>query len=83
VTNLNLGSLQNNGGPTPTVLPQAGSAAINAVVCANAPPTDQRGLIRPDPDSAGSATRCDIGAVEVGSIPDEIFANGFDGTPTP
>ena len=74
---LNLGPLQDNGGPTQTMLPGFGSAAINAISCANAPPTDQRGMIRPDPGSAGLAKPCDVGAVEVGSISDEIFKDGF------
>lgn len=73
-----LGALANNGGPTQTQLPGAGSAAINAAPCTNAPPTDQRGMIRPDPASRSLPTACDIGAVEANSIPDVIFANGFD-----
>lgn len=73
-----LGALANNGGPTQTQLPDAGSAAINASACANAPPIDQRGMIRPDPASRSLATACDIGAVEANSIPDVIFANGFE-----
>ncbi len=75
---LNLGPLQNNGGPTQTMLPGAGSIAINAISCASAPPLDQRGMLRPDPASAGVTTPCDIGAVEANSISDEIFANGFE-----
>lgn len=73
-----LGALANNGGPTQTMLPQAGSPAIDAMLCSFAPPADQRGYIRPDPGSAGSPGLCDIGAVETGSIPDEIFKNGFE-----
>ncbi len=78
VSNLDLGPLQNNGGPTQTLLPGVGSAAINAIACTNAPPTDQRGMIRPDPASRELATPCDVGAVEANSISDEIFKNGFD-----
>ena len=52
-----LGPLQNNGGPTLTMLPGAGSAAIDAD--SGCPSTDQRGIAAPQ----GSA--CDIGAVEV------------------
>lgn len=52
-----LGALGNNGGPTPTMLPGAGSPGIDAGVGCAA--TDQRGITRPQ----GSA--CDIGAVEV------------------
>ncbi len=57
-----LGSLASNGGPTLTMLPGTGSAAINAIPLAGCTETvDQRGLPRPSP-SGGS---CDIGAVEV------------------
>jgi len=66
-----LGPLQDNGGTTPTMLPGAGSAAIDAIApqdCTQA--FDQRGFARPQ--GAG----CDIGAVEV--VVDLIFADGFD-----
>jgi len=58
-----LGALANNGGPTQTMLPGAGSPAINAGDPAFAPPpaTDQRGLPRV------AFGRLDIGAVEVGA----------------
>ncbi len=47
-----LGELGDHGGPTPTILPAAGSPLLGAgTMC---PPTDQRGLPR---------TRCDVGAV--------------------
>ncbi len=78
---LNLGPLASNGGPTQTVLPGAGSDAINFTVCTNAPPTDQRDYLRPDPANAGLLKPCDAGAVEAGSIPDEIFADGFGPPP--
>jgi hypothetical protein len=51
--------LQDNGGPTKTVALQSGSPAIDAAVAANCPPTDQRGVSRPQ--GAG----CDIGAFEL------------------
>jgi CSLREA domain-containing protein len=54
-----LGPLAANGGPTPTMLPGAGSAAINALVGVPCPGTDQRGLPRP------ALGGCDAGAVEV------------------
>lgn len=62
------------GGPTPTQMPGAGSAAIDAgadAACAAAPVggVDQRGAARPD------GAHCDIGAVES----DLIFRDGFDG----
>ena len=60
-----LGLLQDNGGPTFTMQPQPGSAAIGAITsgCSSVP-TDQRGFPRP-----GSGSTCDIGAVETGSAP--------------
>lgn len=72
-----LGTLGNNGGFTETMMPGAGSSAIdtgNAATCANAPVSglDQRGATRPH----GSG--CDIGSVEAGSVVDHIFANGFE-----
>ncbi len=54
-----LNSLANNGGPTPTFLPQNSSPAINAGGD-SCPATDQRGVTRPQ------GAHCDIGAVEVG-----------------
>jgi hypothetical protein len=58
-----LGPLQDNGGPTLTMLPGAGSAAIGAITsgCSDVP-ADQRGFPRP-----GNGSSCDIGAVETGS----------------
>lgn len=57
----NLGALADNGGETQTMLPLAGSAAIDAgdPAFAGPPSTDQRGLSRV------VAGRIDIGAVEV------------------
>ncbi len=57
-TAINLGELQDNGGPTWTILPAAGSDAIDnaAEAC---PAEDQRGETRP------SGAACDIGSVEV------------------
>lgn len=63
---LNLGPLQDNGGPTETFLPGPGSVSIDAIppaACLDADglplTTDQRGISRPQ------GTACDIGAVEV------------------
>jgi hypothetical protein len=58
-----LGPLADNGGPTLTHVPQAGSPAIDAGTSTGAPATDQRGFTRP----AGAGV--DIGAVEVGGLP--------------
>jgi hypothetical protein len=53
-----LGPLQNNGGPTMTSALLSNSPAINTADNAACPPTDQRGVPRPQ----GPA--CDIGAYE-------------------
>jgi hypothetical protein len=64
-----LGPLQDNGGPTMTRLPLAGSPVIEAggATCS---PTDQRSVARPQGEF------CDIGAVEVvDSTPPSITSN--------
>ncbi|HEY0179199.1 MAG TPA: choice-of-anchor Q domain-containing protein [Dokdonella sp.] len=62
------------GGPTPTMPPASGNAAINHVpISACTAAVDQRGAGRP----FGSA--CDSGAVELGGALDVIFVDGFDG----
>jgi CSLREA domain-containing protein len=53
-----LGPLRNNGGPTDTRALLAGSPAIDAGTNTGCPPTDQRGVKRPQ------GLRCDIGAFE-------------------
>ncbi len=55
--NVNLGPLQENGGPTETMLLAADSDALDTSVCLTS--EDQRGYPRP------SGLGCDIGAVEV------------------
>jgi hypothetical protein len=56
----NLGPLQDNGGPAPTISLQAGSAAIDQIPAGgNCTATDERGAPRP------GGSRCDIGAYEV------------------
>jgi len=67
----------NFGGPTKTMFPLAGSAAINAIPATGGScpvATDQRGVARPR--GAG----CDIGAVEADAATgnDIIFIDGFD-----
>ena len=55
-----LGALANNGGPTQTLLPLAGSPLLDAIPPASCgAAVDQRGITRPQ------GTGCDIGAVEV------------------
>ena len=57
---LNLGPLQQNGGPTQTHEPGAGSVAIDAIDPADCEvEDDQRGVARPEGEG------CDVGAVEV------------------
>jgi hypothetical protein len=62
-TELGLGSLRDNGGLTMTLLPAAGSVAIDSATCfdLDGEPVagDQRGVSRPQGD------QCDVGAVEV------------------
>jgi len=67
---LNLGGLADNGGPTQTLLPGAGSIAIG-LGGPQCQPVDQRDYVR--------AGACDAGAVQsAASISDEIFAGEFD-----
>lgn len=54
-----LGPLTDNGGPTPTHAPAAGSPAIDAAVAGACPATDQRGVARPQGGG------CDVGSIEV------------------
>jgi predicted outer membrane repeat protein len=78
ITDLFLGPLANNGGPTLTYLPQPGSRAIDNGTGIGAPATDQRGIKRPQ--LAG----VDIGAVEVvpqtfqDTDPSILYDNWFD-----
>jgi predicted outer membrane repeat protein len=65
--NPQLNALGNNGGLTPTMVPQNRSPVIDTAAC-DAVTTDQRGLTRPQNG------KCDIGAVEF----ERIFANGFE-----
>lgn len=62
---LNLGTLQNNGGPTLTHAIQPGSLAINGVVNNSCPEIDQRGYYRSHSSHyTGPYAACDIGAYE-------------------
>lgn len=54
-----LGPLADNGGPTKTCAPGKGSSAIDGGTAEGAPPTDQRGVSRPQGGGI------DIGAVEI------------------
>jgi hypothetical protein len=72
MTDPGLGPLSDNGGPTETMLPLPGSAALDAsdaTICVSA--EDQRGAGFPrvvDGDGDGTAT-CDIGATEAPTAP--------------
>ncbi|MFK7955160.1 MAG: beta strand repeat-containing protein [Lysobacterales bacterium] len=67
-----LGALANNGGPTLSHLPLAGSPAIDGADNSNCPGMDQRNFARND-------GACDIGSVEAGSVdPDLIFTDSFE-----
>jgi CSLREA domain-containing protein len=76
-----LGPLADNGGPSETRRPVAGSPLVDSgtVGCAA---QDQRGKARPqDGDGAGGAV-CDRGAVELEQpVPDAVFADGFEPPP--
>ena len=63
-SNPQLGALQNNGGPTQTLLPTAGSPVIGVIPSASCPTDhlDQRGYVL----AAGSA--CSMGSVDPGAV---------------
>jgi len=85
-----LGSLQGNGGPTPTHALQLGSPAIDAIPAADCtydhdgdPGTsevaltkDQRGAMRPREGNGGAPSGCDIGAYEVAPCADGLDNDG-------
>ena len=64
-----LAPLTDNGGPTWTHAPLAGSPAIDAATASGCPERDQRGFARPVDGNGDGAPVCDIGAVEVGAAP--------------
>ena len=64
-TDPKLGSLASNGGPTPTIAVQTNSPALDRIPPNLSPPTDQRGVLRPQ----GAA--CDVGAFEL-TVPPAI-----------
>ena len=60
----NLGPLANNGGPTFTHALLAGSPAVDAADPVDFPPTDQRGIARPQDGDMSGGSAPDIGAFE-------------------
>lgn len=60
-----LGALANNGGPTDTHLPLAGSPAIDMGDPVYCPALDQRGVARPQDGDENGSPLCDIGPVEL------------------
>ena len=75
-TNLRLGALTDNGGPTLTRMPQAGSVALNRIIAGSGcTQIDQRGY-------SGTGGNCDIGAVEAAAVAmppsSAIFDDGFE-----
>ncbi|HEX9117201.1 MAG TPA: choice-of-anchor Q domain-containing protein, partial [Anaerolineae bacterium] len=64
VANPGLGALAANGGPTQTIALLSGSPAIDAGTNTGCPPTDQRGVIRPQDGNGDGVPICDIGAFE-------------------
>ncbi len=69
-----LGALADNGGSTQTMLPGAGSSAIDTAPCLTTPTVDQRGW--PRPYGAG----CDKGSVEVQPAPITTTTGGSGGS---
>jgi CSLREA domain-containing protein len=80
-----LGGLGDNGGPTRTIAPLAGSAAIDAGIDAiddgvGCLADDQRGVARPQDGDGVNGAHCDKGAVELSAVPPPtlIFLDGFE-----
>lgn len=79
-----LGPLADNGGPTRTHAPLAGSPAIDAGHPYIFPPADQRGVARPQDGNGDSTGYSDIGAFELGPPSWTVTASaGAGGSVTP
>ena len=73
VTKPFLGLLRDNGGPTWTHA-LVGGPAIDTGDDGLCPPTDQRGVVRPQDGDGDSSARCDIGAYEYdGPLPTKLY----------
>jgi hypothetical protein len=70
------GTLEQQGGFTPTVALVPGAAAIDAGTNSDCPATDQRGAQRPFDGDGDEVAVCDVGAFELAPI--VIFADGFE-----
>jgi hypothetical protein len=75
VADVMLGVLTDNGGPTLTHQPEAGSPAIDSGDDALCPEIDQLGNIRPWDGDGNGSVHCDRGAVELGA---PFFYDGFE-----
>jgi Tol biopolymer transport system component len=71
-----LGPLQDDGGPTPTMALSAGSEAVDHGDNGNCLPVDQRGITRPQ------GPQCDIGAYELVEAPAAPQAIAFESNRT-
>ena len=79
-----LGPLADNGGPTHTRLPLAGSPVLDRVsVIIPVGATDQRGFSRPRDGDADSIFKADIGAVEAGDAAELVVNTLVDELDTP
>lgn len=77
-----LGAFGDNGGPTPTLMPELSSAAIDLVpesMCMDAV-SDQRGYKRVVAIHDPNQSRCDAGSVEYQGdvVESQIFSDGFE-----
>ncbi len=82
--------LADNGGPTPTMHPLAGSPVLDAGNPATpgsggtaCEATDQRGVSRPQDGTDDTSAVCDIGAVESMGVPDPVLDFGDAPWPYP
>lgn len=79
-----LGALTDNGGPTKTHRPLAGSPLIDSGPATGCLASDQRGAVRPQDGDADGSSACDRGAYEVATADvDLLFADGFESPPPP